>query len=269
MPNPATQPIIRCDRIDLAFQQLMPKLSNLRQTNDPSPLLLNHLSFSLFPGERVGIVGPAGTGKTSLLRLFNRLIEVSSGTIFFEEKDIRHIPVLQLRQQITLVLQESKLLGMTVRDALLYPLKLRNLPESVMQQRLSDWMDKLNLPTDWLDRTETQLSVGQRQMVAIARALMIQPKVLLLDEPTSALDVGRATQILDILTQLAKTEQLTIIMVNHQLDLVQDFCSRLLYLHQGQLLQDLAGNQVDWVDLRRSLIELETREAAEWGDPEE
>lgn len=229
-----------------------------------SRYLLKNISFAVNAGDRICLIGPSGAGKTSLLRLLNRLSEPSEGTIYLEGRDYRTIPVIQLRQQIPLVQQESKLLGMTVKDALAYPLVLRGLEKSQIQQRLSYWIEQLHIPQDWLERSEVQLSVGQRQIVAIARALVIQPKILLLDEPTSALDAGRAGQLLQVLTKVATDTQTTILMVNHQLELAQSFCRRVLYL-QGQLLQDLPNSpEVDWHKLRDDLVQAEIKAAEEW-----
>lgn len=229
-----------------------------------SHALLQDISFDVFEGDRLAVVGPSGAGKTSLLRVMNRLSEVSQGNIFFENQNISHIPVLQLRKQITLVPQESKLLGMTVRQALEYPLHLRNLPRHTIQQRLMTYIESLRIPEEWLDRTEVQLSVGQRQWVAIARALMIQPKLLLLDEPTSALDAGRGGHLMNVLTEIAHTQPLTIVMVNHQLDMAQHFASRVLYLQQGKLLHDRPSDQIDWAKLKQNLVDAETMAAEEW-----
>lgn len=229
-----------------------------------SNYLLKDISFEVFKGDRIAIVGPSGAGKTSLLRVLNRLIEPTTGSIYLENQDYRQIPVIQLRQQFTLVLQESKLLGMTVQEALAYPLVLRGLPRSQTSQRLSHWIEQLNIPTEWLERTEMQLSVGQRQLVAIARALVIQPKILLLDEPTSALDAGRAHHLLQVLTQLATNSQTTILIVNHQLELAQQFCTRVLHLQHGQLVQDTSNQTLDWAKLRETLIQAEVQAAEEW-----
>ncbi|MBE9178182.1 ATP-binding cassette domain-containing protein [Oculatella sp. LEGE 06141] len=226
--------------------------------------ILQNVSCKVARGDRLALVGPSGSGKTSLLRLLNRLSELSDGHIYLNGQDIRHIPVIQLRQQVTLVPQESKLLGMTVRDTLAYPLVLRGETKQTIQQRLLTWTEQLHIPTDWLDRTEMQLSVGQRQLVAIARALMIQPHVLLLDEPTSALDAGRGHNLINLLTQLATQQQLTILMANHQLDIAQQFCNRLLYLEQGRLVQETAADQTDWAELKQALIAAEAKEAEEW-----
>jgi D-methionine transport system ATP-binding protein len=227
--------------------------------------LLKDISFEVFAGDRVAIIGPSGAGKTSLLRLLNRLNEPNTGSIYLEEQDYRQIPAIQLRQQVTLVLQESKLLEMTVRDALQYPLILRDLPRTQIQQRVTYWMDRLHLPEDWLGKTELQLSVGQRQLVAIARALVIQPKILLLDEPTSALDAGRAFHLIEVLIELANSSQTTILMVNHQLELAQQFCTRVLYLQDGRLIQNLPNSsQMDWKKLRETLLQAEAKAAQEW-----
>lgn len=229
-----------------------------------SQYALQNISFEVFKGSRIAIVGSSGAGKTSLLRLLNRLSEPTAGAIYLENQDYRQIPVIQLRQQVTLVQQESKLLGMTVKAALEYGLILRNLARSQIQQRISYWIEQLHIPIEWLERTEVQLSVGQRQLVAIARALVIQPKILLLDEPTSALDAGKASHLLQVLTGLATNSQTTILMVNHQLELAQQFCTRVLYLQQGQLIQNAANNNLDWTKLRAELIKAEVQAAEEW-----
>ena len=226
--------------------------------------LLQDISLEIVQGERVGIVGAVGAGKTSLLRLANRLSEATQGKIYFEQQDIRQIPTTQLRQQITLVPQESKLLGMTVRQTLTYPLVLRRIERTTIKQRLQFWLEKLHLPSDWLELTEVQLSTGQRQLVALGRALMIQPKVLLLDEPTSALDAGRSERLLQVLQELTTRSLTTIFMVNHQLDVIESFCSRLLHLRQGRIVQNLPREQVDWAKLKQTLIDEETAAAEEW-----
>ena len=230
-----------------------------------SQYLLKDISFEIAKTELICLIGASGAGKTSLLRLLNRLSEPSTGTIYLEGQDYRSIPVIQLRQQIVLVQQESKLLGMTVKEALAYPLSLRGLERLQIQQRILYWSDQLHIPQEWLERTEVQLSVGQRQTVAIARALVTQPKILLLDEPTSALDAGRASQLLQVLTNLAAAGETTIVMVNHQLELAQAFCQRLLYLENGQLVQDSINNStLDWLKLKDRLVQTEIKAAEDW-----
>ena len=226
--------------------------------------LLQDISFDVLAGSRLCIIGPSGAGKTSLLRLLNRLSELTSGAIYLENEDIRKIPVIELRRQVMLVSQEPKLLGMTVREALAYPLRLQQHPQQHIEERIKAMQALVHIPPDWLERTELELSVGQRQLVAIARALIIQPKILLLDEPTSALDAGTASHVINVLSDLAAREKMTIVMVNHQLEMAQLFCTRVLYLQDGQLLQDTPANQIDWKQLRERLVEAERAFAQEW-----
>jgi D-methionine transport system ATP-binding protein len=247
----------------LRLEQVSLKTVASHGVNGPPPLLQD-ISCAIVPGEFVALIGPSGAGKTSLLRLINRLSELSSGSIYLSGQEIRQIPVLQLRQQAVLVAQESRLLGMTVQDALTYPLTLRGLSPQEIRQRIATWTEQLHVPQEWMTHTELQLSVGQRQLVAIARALITQPKLLLLDEPTSALDAGRASHVMGVLRDLITQQQTTILMVNHQLELAKEFCSRVLYLQQGHLLHDFPAAQADWDHLRKTLIEAEKQQAADW-----
>jgi D-methionine transport system ATP-binding protein len=229
-----------------------------------SSYLLKNISFQLYRGDRLVIIGPSGAGKTTLLRLLNRLIEPGSGSIEIENFPLTKIPVIQLRRQIVLIPQEPKLLGMTVKEALAYPLILQQIPKREIQQRLEYWLNRLHVSEDWLDRKELQLSLGQRQLVSIARALIMEPKILLLDEPTSALDAGRANYLIEILIDLANSKQISIIMVNHQLDLAQKFASRILYLENGESNDKYSATEVDWFELKQNLVKAEAKAAKDW-----
>lgn len=260
----AAAPVLRAEQVSFAPNLFKATKLKPSEATIAAYHLLQTISFEVFPGDRIGIVGASGAGKTTLLRLLNRLSEPTSGTLYLASQPYTQIPPVQLRQQIALVLQESKLLGMTVQEALEYPLQLRGIPKQEMQHRLGEWLERLQIPLEWLSRTEQQLSVGQRQLVAIARALVTQPKVLLLDEPTSALDSGRIQLLFKELTDLSERQQTTILMVNHQLDLVQKLATRVFHLHQGQLIQDEATHQLDWVALEQHLQVLQSAQAEEW-----
>ena len=256
---------IRVDQVSLISRPIVPTgKTDKNQLPIGAQYLLQDISFEVFRGDRIAIVGPAGAGKTSLLRLLNRLSEPFQGTIYLEGQAIQYIPVTHLRQTIPLVLQESKLLGMTVQEALSYPLLLRQVPQSAIQPRIRETLEQLRIPSEWLSRTEVQLSIGQRQLVAIARALVIQPPILLLDEPTSALDAGRGKSLIETLRTISQTHQTTILMVNHQLNLAEQLSDRVFYLQQGKLLQDQSSHDLDWDKLHQKLIQAETRAAQEW-----
>lgn len=233
------------------------------QSKIGSQPILQEISAEVKTGDRIALVGISGAGKTSLLRLLNRLKSPSNGEIFFQGESYQKIPVVQLRQQITLVLSEAKLLGMSVKEALTYPLKLRGLSEAEITQRLTEWMERLEIPTDWLNRTEMQISTGQKQQIAIARALMIQPQILLLDEPLAALDVARQKNLLKILQQLTD-HSTTMILATHQLDLIPNWGNRLWHLSQGKLVQDAPTQQINWQALKQQLITDQHQEAEEW-----
>ncbi|MEB3214934.1 MAG: ATP-binding cassette domain-containing protein [Nostocales cyanobacterium 94392] len=243
---------------------LVEKLTTQTKDKLPEYPILQDISFEIYQGDRVAIVGPTGAGKSYLLRILNRLWEPTSGKIYLENREYRQIPAIELRQSITLVAQETKLLGMRVKDALIYPLKLRNLSKPQIEERISYWIEQLDIPNDWLNRTETQLSVGQRQLVNLVRGLVIQPKILLLDEPTSSLDLVTAERVIEVLNQLYKKHQTTIVMVNHQLNIAKMFCTRLLYLKQGSLITNQTASQINWNNLQENLKQAETADDFEF-----
>ena len=154
------------------------KLTTQSKHKLPEYPILQNISFDIYEGDRVAIVGASGAGKSYLLRLLNRLCEPTTGKIYLENREYRQIHSRELRQSVVLVPQEPKLLGMSVREALSYPLVLRNLPKHEIQERLSYWIEQLHIPQDWLSRTETQLSSGQRQLVNLARGFVVLPKIL-------------------------------------------------------------------------------------------
>jgi D-methionine transport system ATP-binding protein len=212
--------------------------------------LLTDISVEIAKGSKTALIGATGSGKTTFLRLLNRLTDPSVGTITLAGKNIQEIPIQALRRRVLLVPQEPNLLGMNVGEAIAYPLKLQNFTQSEIDLRSQKWLDKLQLDRKLLNRAELELSLGQRQWVAIARALVMEPEILLLDEPTSALDRGLSHLLLDVLTELTQLPQpVTVVMINHQLDLVQTWCDRLICLHKGQLVQDAIASLVNWQDI--------------------
>jgi D-methionine transport system ATP-binding protein len=226
--------------------------------------LLTDISFNLAAGECLTLTGITGAGKSTLLRLLNRLSEPTSGQILVNGADYRSIDPMTLRKQVMLVSQEPKLLGMQVRVALAYPLELQSVGAEEIKQRIVSVTEKLEIPTDWFDRLESQLSAGQKQIVSIARGIITRPQILLLDEPIANLDDRTAERILNYVTELARSQQMGLIMVNHQLELAAQVSDRLLYLQDGQLLIDKASNLVDWPNLHQQIKAAEVESTAEW-----
>jgi D-methionine transport system ATP-binding protein len=226
--------------------------------------LLTDISFDLAAGECITLTGITGAGKSTLLRLLNRLSEPTTGEILLEGQNYRSTPPVALRRRIVLVSQEPKLLGMKVREALAYPLKLQSLNSAEIQQRIVTITEQFQIPTDWFDRTELQLSAGQKQIVSIARGVITQPQILLLDEPIANLDFTTAERVLTTLINIAQTQKIGMIIVNHQLELAVKFSDRLLYLQEGTLLLDRVSSSVNWQDLQQQLRESEDRSISEW-----
>jgi D-methionine transport system ATP-binding protein len=212
--------------------------------------LLHEISFCIpQSGHKVGLMGPSGSGKTTLLRLINRLVEPSTGCIYWQGQPLSHYPAPALRQQVMLVPQEPRLLGMTVAQAMAYPLQIQNLSPEKTRVQVQYWCERLEIPDAWHARQEQELSIGQRQWVCLGRALVAQPKILLLDEPTSALDSGRVWQMIQVLQSL----DCTILLASHHRNVVEQLCEHLLWITQGTIWQDKPINQVDWSALQDML----------------
>ncbi|MEO0539856.1 MAG: ATP-binding cassette domain-containing protein [Cyanobacteria bacterium P01_A01_bin.105] len=226
--------------------------------------ILSDVSFTVAAGAFVGLVGASGAGKTSLLRLVNRLVDPSEGEILWQGQRVRSHPVIAYRQQVTLVLQESTLLGLTVAENLQYPSLLRGQSTAQAQQTLQPWLARLKIPNSWMGKTAPELSVGQRQRVALARGLITRPRLLLLDEPTAAQDMGYTQDLLNTLNQLTQSEGLTVLMANHQLDQVAQAVTEVLHLEAGRLVGHWPAHEVDWPHLRQAIISTNQQSREEW-----
>ncbi|MCY7337172.1 MAG: ATP-binding cassette domain-containing protein [Chamaesiphon sp.] len=231
--------------------------------NFTRPLLID-ISFSLATGESIALTGITGAGKSTLLRLLNRLSEPTSGQILLNGDNYKNISPIALRQRVMLVSQEPKLLGMKVRESLAYPLQLQSIGIEEIKQRIVTITEQFEIPTAWFDRTELQLSAGQKQIVSIARGVITQPQVLLLDEPTANLDFTTAERVLNTLNNIARSQQMGTIVVNHQLELASRFSDRLLYLQDGKLLINEVSESVDWQNIQQQIRRSEDRSIAEW-----
>jgi D-methionine transport system ATP-binding protein len=244
---------------------LLLKLDRISYTpvNFTHPILTD-ISFNLAAGESIAIAGIIGAGKSTLLRLINRLNEPSNGQIVLNGENYQTIAPTTLRQRVMLVSQEPKLLGMTVREALAYPLQLQSLGAEEIKQRIVTITEQFQIPTDWFDRTEIQLSAGQKQIVAISRGIITQPQVLLLDEPIANLDFVTAERILTAIATITQSQQIGTIVVNHQLELAVQFSDRLLYLRDGKLEFDRLSTSIDLAALAHQIRAAESQSTAEW-----
>jgi len=190
-------------------------------------------------GEVLAVVGPSGGGKSTLLRLFNRLLEPDSGEILLDGVNIRTIDPPLLRARIPLVAQKPFLFFGTVRDNLQASARLRRsaLPDLNDPER-QEILDLCQLKPAWLDRDARKLSIGQQQRICLARALLGPCQALLLDEPTSALDRPTADLLAQTFRELASRKNLAMIVVTHDLRLAEYCADRLALLLNGSVVEE-------------------------------
>jgi D-methionine transport system ATP-binding protein len=141
---------------------------------------------------------------------------------------------------------------------------LQSLGAEEIKQRILTVADQFEIPTDWFDRTQLQLSAGQKQLVSIARGVINQPQILLLDEPIASLDTITAARVLATIDSICRSRKIGMIVVNHQLELAAQFSDRLLYLHDGKLLIDKISTSVDWQNLQQEIYASEQQAISEW-----
>ena len=199
----------------------------------PMAPILKDVSFTVERGRALTLVGPSGSGKSSLLRCLNRLEEPTAGTVRFEGRDIRDLDPRRLRRGAALVMQTPVVFEGTVRDNL--RLRPADVDGDLSEARLGQALADVGLEGELLDRDAATLSGGEKQRVTIARALLGDPRALLLDEPTSALDPPNAALVVETVSRLREARGLSIVAVTHQPDLVRRLGGRLLYLVKGRV----------------------------------
>jgi peptide/nickel transport system ATP-binding protein len=184
------------------------------------------VSFSVAPGETLGLVGESGCGKSSLARALVGLVPKAKGAVRFA----------QAPRSMQLVFQDSLAAldpRMTIEAALREPLDIAGLP----RERLPGLLEAVGLPTELLPRLPRELSAGQRQRVCIARALAVEPKLIVLDEPVSALDVSVQAQVLNLLGELQRTRGLTYLFISHDLAVVSHVSTRIAVMYAGRIVE--------------------------------
>ena len=205
---------------------------------------LNGVSFALHRGETLGIVGESGCGKSTLARCLVRLLDCDSGTITFEGRDIATLSDDERRtfnRRVQMIFQDpysSLNPRMTVRQMLGEALSVHRMrPKAEIPARIAELLDLVRLPADSADRYPHEFSGGQRQRIGIARALAVEPDVLVADELVSALDVSVQAQVVNLLLQLQDRLHLTVVFVAHDLRLVRHISHRVAVMYLGRIVE--------------------------------
>jgi putative ABC transport system ATP-binding protein len=196
--------------------------------------ILRDISFVVSAGDLLGIVGASGSGKSSLLRLLNRLDEPTHGTVYIDGQDYRQLAPRELRRRIGMVTQRPFLFPGDVASNLRFGPAQRG--ETVAVEEIARLLERVGL-TGFAEREVSVLSGGEQQRVSLARALANRPEVLLLDEPTSALDEESKLGIEELIGSLVRNHGLTCVMVTHDRDQARRMCNRVILLEAGRLLQ--------------------------------
>jgi ABC-type glutathione transport system ATPase component len=229
--------LLACDGIDVRFGEVH---------------AVRGVSFDVPEGPfGVGLIGESGSGKSTIARALLGLTPVTGGTVTFSGRDVRRLRGAELkafRRSVQLVMQdgvEALNPRMRIRASVAEGLLVHGLVSRAgRQRRVAELLTEVGLDPALGDRYPHELSGGQRQRATIARALAVEPRVLVLDEPTSALDVTVQARILDLIRRLREERALSYLLISHNLAIVDQLCERCLVLHDGAVVEDGATAQV-------------------------
>ena len=209
-------------------------------------VVLDGITTEIDQGEVVAIIGPSGCGKSTFLRSLNLLEEPTSGTILFEGTDItdKSVDINKMRQKIGMVFQQFNLFpNYTIQNNItLAPVKLGLMTQQEAEKKAKELLERVGLPERANDYP-SQLSGGQKQRIAIARALAMNPDVMLFDEPTSALDPEMVGDVLNVMKELAE-QGMTMIIVTHEMGFARQVANRVIFTADGEFLEDGTPDQI-------------------------
>lgn len=240
-----TQPLIQLRNVKKYYRQRTGLLEKwLARKPDRVVYAVNDVSFNIYPGETLGLVGESGCGKSTLGRLILQLHEPTAGTILFRDKDVTRLQgkeKMEFRKRAQIIFQNpyaSLNPRKTVREMIRVALQQRGLTDKNQQEKeMHRLMERVGLAKRHLDLYPHQFSGGQRQRIGIARALAMQPEFIVADEPVSALDVSVQAQIINLLEELREDLKLTYLFISHDLSVVHHISNRVAVMYLGELVE--------------------------------
>jgi putative ABC transport system ATP-binding protein len=222
----SVKPVLRAERLTRAVKE---------------KILVNGATFALNAGDILAVVGPSGSGKSSLLRLLNRLDEPTNGTAYFDGQDYRQMAPRDLRRRVGMVMQRPYLFPGTVQDNLQFGPKQRG--QTLSDAELEGLLQRVGL-ANYKSRDVANLSGGEAQRVSFARTLANAPSVLLLDEPTSALDEASKAEVERVILEIVRTTSLSCVLVTHDRAQAVRVADRALVLEAGRIIREGSAGEV-------------------------
>lgn len=238
------QPLVEIKNVKKYFELPLGLLRTILRHEKEVVHAVDDVTLDIYKGETLGLVGESGSGKTTLLRCIARIYDPSTGSILHEGKDILKLSKKDLRSErrkFQVVFQDpysSLNPRMTVKQVLMEILSVHNLrPEAERMDRVNELLSLVGLTSDALHRLPANFSGGQRQRIGIAKALAMEPRLLLADEPVSALDVSIQAQVINLLLDLKKKLDLTMLFVTHDLRVVRHVSDRIAVMYLGKIME--------------------------------
>ena len=219
-----TEPILRVENLTKTYGDLE---------------VLKGVSFDVYPGEKKVFIGPSGTGKSTLLRCINLLTEPDGGSVYLNGEEVTNSgrKINEYRQKMGMVFQNFNLFDhlTAVRNVELALLKVKKMGKKEAREKAMFELERVGM-ADWADHYPAQLSGGEAQRVSIARALAMDPEVMLFDEPTSALDPELKREVMEVMRKLA-AQGMTCLVVTHEMKFATSFASEILLMEKGEIIE--------------------------------
>jgi len=263
--NRNTRPLLRIENLVVEYGKA--------QWGKPANRVLHGVSLDIRSSETVGLVGESGSGKTTLGRSVLGLVPVTSGRITYDGADVTHARRRERRalaKEIQVVFQDpysSLNPSLLVSDILSEPLRAAGVGGPEARKAVRDLLDRVGLPSDASERYPVEFSGGQRQRIAIARALALEPRLIICDEPVSALDLSTQARVLDLLIDIQERTGISLLVISHDLSVVRAVCHRVAVMFKGKIIEQ--GSTSSVIDNPTQEYTKKLLLAAPVSDPEE